>query len=335
MPLSPQEKDNISRWQLGRKPFYEVYYLKFNDATQGIAGWLRYTLLSPLARDPEVSIWGIFFDAKHPENHSAIKKTYSLRESRIEKDFFYFSGGPSAIFDRGARGELIEGQKKISWEVKLEGGLALRHYPAPLYFGGFPKTKFLAPFVATKISGDFEVNGKKFILKSVPAQQAHLWGTEQAAQWVWGSCTAFDQDPNFVFEGFSAQTMISGKTMPALTCLFFYWEGEWYRFNSPIAWAKNRSQYDLGRWHFEAESKSHLFVGDFFATPENIVGVHYESPEGSESFCHNTKIADLKIQIMKKNKSGWEQIKTLTASKTAALEIVQPKLDERVRLLIP
>lgn len=333
MTLSHSEKDNLTRWKEGKRGFHEVYYLKWNDPKEEVATWIRYTLLAPLNRNPELSVWAIFFDSRNPNNNRAIKKTYSVRESRIERDFFYFSAGPSAIFQRGARGELKDEKSRFSWEIKFkeENSISLKHFPLPLYWGEFPKTKFLAPHLATTLSGEFQIDDRQFKLSQVPAHQAHLWGTEQANSWVWGNCNSFSEDPNFCFEGLSAQVKVGKRLTPPMTLLFFYWEGKMYRFNSPRQWFSNQSQNSLDRWHFEAGSRNLRFVGDFFARTENMVGVRYEDPQGGERFCHNTKIADLKIQILRRQGSNWNSIKTVTASKTAAFEMVQPTPDKRVK----
>lgn len=335
MALSPHEKDNLVRWDGFKKPFYEVYYLKWNDLTQGIAGWMRYTLLAAIHRKPEASVWGIFFNAKDPRNNIGIKQTFSLGETRIEKDIFYFSAGSSAIFDGGARGDICQNDHVMAWETKFQDGLSLKHFPWPLYRGGFPKTKLLAPSLSTTLSGEFIVNSQKFTLSHVPAHQAHLWGTEQAASWVWGNCNTFREDPGFCFEGLSARIRMGEKLSPPMTLLFFYWDQHLHAFNAPHHWITNQSRHDLDRWHFEAATRELHFVGDIFCSPEDMAGVRYDDPTGSERFCHNTKIADVKIQIFKKQAYGWDCVQTLTAFKSAAFEVVQPSLDPCVKLLIP
>lgn len=334
-PLSSQEKDNLTRWNGSRKGFYEVYYLKWNDPTRGIAAWLRYTLLSPRTRPPEASLWGIFFDAKDPKNNLAIKRTFPAAEARIEREIFYFGIGPSAVFDRGARGTLSDEKNRLAWEFKFGEGLTLRHFPSPLYATPFPKTKFLAPYLSTRLTGEFTVNDRTFSLENVPAHQAHLWGTQHAASWIWGNCNAFAEDPDFCFEGLSVKVPVGARTAPPMTLLFFYWDGKFYSFNSPFRWFSNKSWNELDRWHFEAGTKDLKFVGDVFSSPEQMVGVRYEDPDGSERFCHNTKVADLRIQVLKKTGSGWACLKTLSAERTCAFEVVEPSLDPRVRLMIP
>ncbi len=338
MPLSQREEDNLTRWDGHRKSFYEVYYLKWNDLSQGIAGWLRYTLLAPRDGNPEFSVWGIFFDSNNPSHNLGLKKNYTRKESVIERDIFYFAPGPSAIFDGGARGDLSDEKRSLSWELKFDGShhetLSLRHLPWPLYHGGFPKTKIVSPYLSCPISGDFVVNGRRYQLSKVPSHQAHLWGSEQAQSWAWGNCNTFD-DPDFVFEGLSARINVAGRTSPPMTLLYFYWDGQWHAFNSPRQWFLSRSEHSLTRWHFEAGTGRLRFVGDMIARPEHMVGVRYDDPTGSERYCHNTKVADLTIEILERIGKNWECVKKVSAWNSAAFEVVGPSHDRHVPLLIP
>ena len=336
MSLSSREQDNLTRWKESQKGFYEVYYLKWNDLAVGVAVWLRYTLLAPIKGPAEVSVWGIFFDTKDPSKNIGLKNNFPLADARIERDVFYFAAGPSAIYDEGARGEIVQGANKMSWELKFEEpSLSLRHYPAPLYWGKFPKTKFLAPYLSMRLSGEFRLNDRRFTLNQLSAHQGHLWGTEMAHSWVWGNCNAFQEDETFCFEGISAQVKVGERLTPPMTLLFFYWEGKLYRMSGPSHWVTNRSEHGLDRWHLEGKSGDLLFTGDIFARTEEMAGVRYQDPNGSERFCHNTKTADMKVQILRKRKSGWEPIKAFSASHSAAFERVLSGLDPQVKLLIP
>lgn len=335
MGLSQAEKDNVTRWDGARKGFYEVYYLKWNDTEAGTAGWIRYTLDAPQKGPPLPSLWAIFFDAKDPTRNVALKHTVPLSDLRIERDLFYFGLGPSAIYQMGARGEIADDSHRISWELKFDDeGISLRHFPSLLYYGGFPRTKFLAPHLSTRISGEFNVDGRPLTLKGVPAHQAHLWGKEMAHSWAWSNCNTFREDPSFCFEGLTAQVQTGGRLSPPLTLLFFLWEGKLYRFNSPRQWFRNKSTYQLDRWVFEAATDNLLFAGEIFSRPEKMVGVRYDNPTGGNRYCHNTKLADIKLQVMRNEKGGWKTVKTLTAQDSVGFEVVAPTHDPRVRLMI-
>ncbi len=125
------------------------------------------------------------------------------------------------------------------------------------------------------------------------------------------------------------------KTSPPFNVFCFFWEGSVYKLGGPWHWVKNRSEGSIDRWHIEGKSGDLIFVGDVWADPKEMAGVRYEDTNGSARYCHNSKTADMRVQIFREKKSGWEPVKTLTASKSAAFEVVQPTLDPRVRVFIP
>lgn len=336
MSLSSREKANLTRWNGREKPFYEVYYLKWCDPSQSAAAWIRYTLLAPLNREPEVSVWAMFFDIKDPSKNAALKKTFPLQESRIEREIFYFAPGSSAIFDDGARGELSDGNHRATWDLVFqEKNDPLWYFPRLLYKTVFPKTKFVVPYLSTRLSGEFTWNERRFLLSNAAAHQGHLWGTESAESWNWANANLFEEDPSFCFEGLSARVRLGARLSPPLTLLFFQWEGKLYKCNSPWKWFTSRSEPELDRWHFEATSGGFMFVGDGHVSTDRMIVVRYEDPAGGERFSHHAESADMRIQILKKAKWGWETVKTLTCRGAAAFEAVRPSRDPRVRLLLP
>lgn len=337
MPLSPREKSNITRWNGRQAPFYEVYYVKGCDRDQSVGLWLRYTILASIGRPPEASVWAMLFDAKDPSRNAAIKKTYPLQDVRIERDVFYFAAGPSAIFDDGCRGSLDDGRQRVAWELTFplhDRPEPLWYFPKPLYKTAFPKTKFVVPYLSTSLSGEFSWNDRSWVFGQMPAHQGHLWGTEHAESWIWANANTFD-DTTFCIDGLSARIRLGDKTSPPLTLLFFQWEGRLYRCNSPVQWWTNRSAGELDRWHFETISDDLMFVGDFHTVPESMMAVRYQDPAGGERFSHHTEHATARIQIFRRSKSGWETVKTVTAERSAAFEVVRREHDPRVKLLLP
>lgn len=336
MPLSHQDQDNLTRWKAGKRGFYEVYYLKAVDPKTGCALWVRYTLLAPKDSKipPTASVWGIYFDSQDSQKNFGIKKTVPAEEAQIGKMAFSYAVGQSVIAGSEARGELRDGPHSLAWDLKFSApGFPTHHYPNAFYKAAFPKTKYLAPYASAPISGEFNVDGRTLVLQNAPAHQGHIWGTQYAASWLWGHCNQFNEDPGFYCEALSARVLMGTKAMPALTLLFFQWEGKHYALNAPWQWRQNTSRHEINSWHFEGSSHDVKFVGDFSAKKSDMVAVRYETPDGCERFCHHSEIADMKVQILKKTKTGWES-KMLTASRTAALEVVQGSAESSIRRVI-
>ena len=320
--LSSEEKNNLSQW-IGQKPFYEVYYLKFNNLKDETALWLRYTLLVPKKREPEASLWGIFFDAKNPANNFFIKETVSAKQFKIERDFFYFSIGESSLFQDGAVGQMKQSSHTLQWDLHFSHETSLNHYPSPLYLLPYPKTKFLAPHLSMRVSGSVLIDGKRMLLDNVPGHQAHLWGTGQATRWAWANCNTFVEDPTAVFEGLTTQVKIGPRLSPPLPLFFFQIGGKHYAFNHSYHWKRNISHYDRQSWHLEAPAGNRYFVVNLWARPEDQMEVPYEDPTGSRRLCLNTKLADLQLDILEKKNGCWRMAKRLTAKRSAAFEVVE------------
>ncbi len=331
MSLSEAERDNLLRWDGSKRGFYEAYYLKWNDPEHQTAGWLRFGLDSPRNGNPQATLLGVYFDLKDPKKNLALTQTVPISETRLEHELFFLEIKSSVIFQTGTRGEIQTPRGKMTWDLSFhEPTTRLRHLPSLLYPLPWPETKINAPHLSCRLSGQFGLNDQSFSLQSLPAHQAHHWGTKLANSWVWGNCTDFQEDPTAVFEGLTAGIAIGQKPIRPLTFLFFVYRGKRYSFLSPLVWFQNRSRYETNRWHFEAMRGDIRFLGDLTAPREQRVRIPMNSPNGLSCHIHTTMVADLKINVFKKNKAGWQLLETLTANKTAAWEVAGPKPDPTI-----
>ena len=337
MSLNSVSNGNHLFWDGKRSPFYEVYYLKIVDGEKGWSFWARYTLLVPKKEKEkaEASVWGIFSRANAP-GAIALKKTYPLfridpfhseRFLQIQENFLSLDS---------AYGELADSNHEIRWDLRFEDPtLSASLYPYPfLYRLPFPKTKFLEPRLSTHISGRFVIDKETIVLAHHPAHQAHLWGTAYARRWVWGNCNQFSEDPTAVFEGVTAEIKVGPIPTPPLALFYFIVEGREYRANSIFKWMKNKSTHDLKLWQFEAVCGDAKFVGTVTRDIPAIVGVEYRGPNGEKRYCHSSMLADMRLEMYRKEGGQWVLAKNLTARKTTAFETVEPKPDQRVRFVL-
>ena len=293
MAISSEERDNLPRWRPGKAGFFETYDLRWVEAREKTAGWLRFG---------------------------------PLQEARIEREIFYFSVGPTALFQSGSHGKIEADGHRMEWDLRLEGpSRSLRHLPAPFYLLPYPPTKLLAPRLSCRVSGTVSIDNRQQNLVSVPAHQAHFWGSAHPPFWAWGHCNSFREDPGAVFEGLSSVLSLAGKVQP-VTLLHLTFGGKDYSFLAPWHWLRNKSRYDLSHWHFEAEGKGIRLIGKLRADPGKMAGLKYRDPDLSERFCHHTEAADLQIELFRDK----ERIGTLTAGQTAAFEMATGRPDPRV-----
>jgi hypothetical protein len=335
MPLNTVSGGNKLRWNGSQKPFQEIYYLKLVDPHRQWSFWVRYTLLIPAkGDDAQASLWGIFH--RRGQKPIALKKTISIAEIDVFHRDRFIQIKENFLSVDGCAGAIAQDGHEIIWNLEFEDpNRSICIYPYPfLYSLPFPKTKFLEPRVSTYVSGSFRVDGEFVKLNHALAHQAHHWGTQYSVRWAWGNCGEFLEDPTALFEGFSGQIKVASKTSPLLNLFYFIWEDEIYQANTLRHWFSNKSTYDLLSWNFEARCKDLKFVGRISRPLDLIAGVEYTGPLEEKRYCHNSNMADLTLDIYRKNKKDFVHVKTLTAPGACAFETVEGEADPRVDFVL-
>lgn len=335
--MDAKEQANLLRWDGSRSGFYEVYFLKLNDARSRTAVWLRYTLTSPGSggEAPRAELWGIFFDAADRRRHFALKRTFAIEQLRFDNNRFALELGPAGLSQGACHGELEDQRRghRLRWELRFDSAAPpLFHLPHPrLYSAPLPKTKLVSPHVDACFDGWVEADGRRLEIAAAPGQQTHMWGTRHGLRWCWGHCSAFAEDPTAVWEGLDAQVAVGPLSSPPLKVFFLRHQGRWHRFNRLRQWLTNRSQWEVGRWTFEARSDALRMIGTVDCALEDLIGVTYTDTDGSPLWCNNTKIADIRIELS--DPTGAE-LGRLTGRGTSALEFVDRRIVPEVPIWI-
>ncbi len=333
--MSFQESDNMTRFHKGVKPFYEVYFFKFHLIKEQISFWIRFTLHNPLKEPSHGTLWAMMFDQNNPKNNCGGIKNFSLKEIKIEKDIFYLQLGKSALFQNGSYGSLKDKEFEIEWDLSFPlNKLSLRTFPYSwLYYSPFPKTKTTTPNLSVLYSGKIKCQGKEYLLKQAPGAQGHLWGTEHAQRWVWAHCNHFQEDPSAIFEGLSAQVKVGPWLTPHFNLFYIHLFGRDYYLNSPMKWFKNKSEYNLKEWNFEAIQGKDRFVGKIINNPHQLMGVRYTDPDETHRYCHHDEWSTAKIDHYRLKSKGWEKQVTLH-SKAMTFELVDTKIHPPVEMKV-
>ncbi len=182
-----------------------------------------------------------------------------------------------------------------------------------------------------RFSGSIEAAGRRVEFKDAPGQQTHIWGSKHALRWAWGHCNAFKEDPGAVWEGLDSQIKLGPLTSPHLKVFYLKTGGREYLFNAVPLWIKNKSDWRLGRWTFEAKTKEIRIKGEVSSRPEGFVGVTYADPDGGALWCNNSKVADIRISLF--GPKG-ERLGELTSEKGCALEFVDRRTYPEVPIRI-
>lgn len=301
------EYDNITKWDCKTKPFYEVYYLKLNDQSHGVAFWLRYTFLSPLTSPPEASVWAMFFNSTRSEKNVALKETFSMNGAVFNRTKFHLNIGGAILENNRASGSIEKGDNSISWDIIWQpSDETFRPYPLPLYFLPWPSSKYLVPNIAVPAKARIVVNGVTYDFGSI-LYQGHVWGHHYSNRWVWANCGAFLEDRAAVMELVSRPPIGLGYLKTSDMKMRFYLRGH----------------YTPDSWEFSGRTFSMKVCGKVATREKNIIGVTYQDPIKGNRYCYNTKVADSMVEIYKKRKGGWNMVSQLVSNGTTAFETVE------------
>lgn len=335
---------NRLRWLDSGVPFFEVYYLRFHDPRQQVAGWFRIVLTNPRRRAPELSVWATLFDIVNPSKTVHLHQTYPLRDAELLDARNGLTIGACGFTESRWWGSLHGQDRSIQWDLSLStDDQVFLHLRRPLYDWSFVPMKVLSPHFRTRIRGEVQVSGpgaypnssaRHVQLDQVMGNASHYWGHRLVEQRVWGFCQSFEEDPDFGFEGASGIAHLLGIPLPRTTFLCFRFQGRRYEFNSPLRTLLNRSHHDLISWHFEAQGQGLRFVGEARASaPANMVAHRWESPDGiaqREQYIHLDSTADLHIEVSARESGRWQVIHRVNAHRMAAFETSLPYHDARV-----
>lgn len=325
MTLNKREAGNLPRWQPGRTGFYEVYFLMWQNVEKRQIGWIRHILNAPTQGAATASVWGAYLHMDEPARNIAIQQAFPIDQVRTGVDPFHFDIGASSIGQGTAAGAVSGGGVNMEWNLRFDAPGALVNH-IPIHWGPFPRTKFVSPFCGGRLSGAVRIDGQELAVQNTPAVQSHFWGTKIVAAWVWGHCSSFREDPDFVFDGVWAQERIAGLTLSPITCLFFHWEGHTYSCNGLVqSLFGNSSRHDLYEWTFEAKSGDLMFRGKMTGRPGRKIIWTHRDPDGDERYGHLDLTADLRLDILRRSGNQWQLLKTLTAEQSATFEVSQPE----------
>jgi hypothetical protein len=290
-----------------RRGHVESFFLKANDPTGDRALWLKATIFaSELAPErPIAEGWAIVFDRRGGERHHVgVKHTLPYANASFDREglgvrwALSASGDRFELSNRHTRGVITMGGERVSWDLALTGeARAVVPFPSlRLYETALPKLKYVTPLPDARFDGELGVRGERWAIEGWRGMQGHNWG-RHAELYAWCHANVWDEDPELVLEGGSARVRVGPVLSPMTTLVTVRHRGVVYDMNRPIDIVRARGDVTLRRWTFAASGKHARIEGIVEADTEDMVGLYYPNPEGTTTYCLNSKLARARVRF--------------------------------------
>lgn len=306
---APERPDNECRHD-GRPGHVESWFLRLNHPSRPLALWLKATILAPLAGEAVAESWLVWFDGERGTTF-AHKQTLPLAQARfaqlaggaaeVRTDALELSLGPEG----SARGELRAPHGTAAFDLRwtrLAGapGEPLSLYPLRLLREGpFPKSKLLTPFPWLVFRGSLRLGDEAVSLDGWQGMEGHNWGKEHALEYAWGQCL-FPQDgaaPAAMVEAFTGRTRVAGRSSPRISALVVRRGEETFRFDRLLDLWRQEATLTRTRWTLRLRGPEGEVRLRMEAKERPIACLGYHNPDGRLSYCFNTKLADVLLEV--------------------------------------
>jgi hypothetical protein len=199
------------------------------------------------------------------------------------------------------------------------------------------------------VSGTVVVNGETWTLDRWPGLVGHNWGRSHAHLYAWAHCNVWDDagdeigrrarstptlpPSEVVFEGTSARVRVGrgklGVLAPMTTLLCVRHRGVRYDLNGARDLVRNRGQISPRRWSFSGKNELVSIEGELWGENDDFVGLHYANPDGTMTYCLNSKIAHGRVTIAPRGRAP-----IVLTTRAAALEIGTRDPNHGIRMYV-
>lgn len=286
----------------------ESWFFKANDPTGRRALLVQGTVLAREAKGvaPVAEAWAVAFD--RDKGHVATKTTVPLSRARFAHGTLDVEIDGCSLSLGRARGALATGWRRLAWDLAIGPALAapVVHLPSRALYRRDrpPAIKPVTPLSDARASGVVHVHRgsgpgggeERWDVADWPCMVGHRWGRRHAHVHAWAHCNAWDV-PGLVFEAASARTRIGPMLSPMATAAFVRYGGESFDLNAASALAKNRAVVSLRSWELEASHQGVRVVCELAAETDDLVGLHYENPNGKMTYRLSTKLARARLDL--------------------------------------
>lgn len=321
--------ENLPAWR-GQRGMYEVWYLTFNVPDSRAAFWLRYTMEAPLHGTPYAELWGHYFDDEDPSRSFGLRQRFEEGAFELGKEGALAAIGEAVLREGEAIGALAGDGHRLQWKLRFSKA-ERAWFVAPPWLHGFlsrKRTWWCVPNIDVRFEGEIEVDGRTVTVSGARGQQAHLYGGRHAEGWAWAHCNSFDEGREAIVEAVAADLRLAGLRR-TVTAVYVRYEGTDYLLNALPGALACRSERSFPSWSFRAKAKDGTeFRGTLNADRERMLQVRYADPDGTESYCCNSELGGLVLEVHRDGRI----IDTLTSTRRAHLEFGSRARRDDVRM---
>lgn len=288
-PLLPVASDEAG-------PLVESYFVKLNSPTRQEALWLKFTfLMTPRRSGRRASVWAVHFDGETGRKR-AFKRTYHMEDVSWEPDRLALRFGDNELLKGRTRGVLRDEEGSIAWDLTFtDESEPLMIYPPVLMKAPLPRFKQTSPMPDERFRGVFTVDGQDRSADGFHGMLGHNWGPRHTHRYAWVHANLFEDDQHGVFEGACGSLRMGGLDTPLLSTLSLRRHGRKYELNQILQLSRRRSDMSYYRWFFSVHEPPVRLEGVVQTVKEDMVGLYYDNPDGTMTYCLNSKIARLRL----------------------------------------
>jgi hypothetical protein len=318
----------------------ESWFFQASDPAARRGLWMKWTIFARAAAfvPPVASLWAIAFD--RDRGHVATKTTVPLAGARATAGLLDVEVDGGTLGAERTRGAVETGRRRIAWDLAIGPALAspILHLPSRALYGGagpFP-SKLLTPLSSARSVGEVRVrrgaeamDEEHWVIDGWPCMIGHNWGRRHADLYAWAHVGAWENAEDLVFEAVSARTRMGPMLSPIATAAFVRVRGRSFDLNTPISLVQSRGLFSQRRWEIDARRRDVRVIAELAAETDDLVGLHYDNPDGTLTYCLGTKLARAHLEL---HLPGGEKL--TATSRSAGFEIGTHEADHGVRMYV-
>ena len=165
-------------------------------------------------------------------------------------------------------------------------------------------------------------NGRSVAVSNWWGMQGHNWGREHTPRYAWGQCIfGAPEEPVAMVEGFSGRIRVGGRLSPPISAMTVRHGENVYRFDRLIDLWNQTVSMDSPMWSVSLRGPVGQARLTMETTPEDMVCLGYYNPNGRLSYCLNSKLARVHLEL----KPRHAEAVSLVSEHGGALEFLVPE----------